>query len=112
MHWIVLSPSTSLFSAPNLGTEIHVIFGAPVDLGALLALRSRPPFDKRPELLFEVIAHTLEEEVRTLRTRLHKRLGISPNIPREGGAFDNGDQVVMHPDAQALKPITARRQAE
>ena len=104
--------STSLFSAPNLGTEIHVIFGAPVDLGALLALRTRPPFDKRPELLFEVIAHTLEEEVRTLRTRLHKRLGISPNIPREGGAFDNGDQVVMHPDAQALKPTTARRQAE
>jgi monolysocardiolipin acyltransferase len=79
--------STSIFSKPNFGTDIHVIFGKPVDLTELLALRSVPPFDKRPELLYEVIAHTLEEEVRALRGTLHRKLGISPHIPQEAGSF-------------------------
>ena len=33
--------STSFFSYPKLGTPIHVIFGAPLDLAPLLALRER-----------------------------------------------------------------------
>jgi monolysocardiolipin acyltransferase len=51
--------SLSLFSRPNLNTDIHVIFGEPVDLSRYLALRSSPPFDRRPELLYEVryLAH-------------------------------------------------------
>ena len=102
--------STQLFTPPNLGTEIHVIFGAPVDLGKILALRSSPPFDRRPELLFEIIAHTLEEEVRTLRGRLHERLGITPYIPPEGGSFDTGDGIVRHPEAQRIPdPAPPRR---
>ena len=91
--------STKVFSWPSLGTDIHVIFGQPVDLSHLLALRDSPPFDKHPELLYEVIAHTLEEEVRALRAKLHQRLGVCPHIPREGGSFDNGDAAIRHPDA-------------
>lgn len=91
--------STQIFTRPNLGTDIHVIIGPPVDLTPLLALRSSPPFDKRPALLYEVIAHTLEDEVRRLRGELHRRLGVSPHIPQEGGCFD-GDDAVLHPDAQ------------
>ena len=71
-------------------------------LSRLLALRGTPPFDTRPTLLYEVIAHTLEEEVRALRTRLHERLGVSPAIPREGGCFD-GDDAVLHRDALAAR---------
>ena len=104
--------STKLFSKPNFGTDIHVIFGAPVDLTAVLALRSTPPFDRRPELLYEVIAHTLEEEVRGLRGRLHKRLGISPHIPSEGGAFDNNDGAVLHPDAVVARAQVREAQAQ
>ena len=66
-----------------------------------------PPFDRRPELLYEVVAHTLEEEVRSLRTRLHLRLGVSPHIPPEGGSFD-GDAAVLHPDAQRARSERAR----
>ena len=106
--------ATSVFSAPNLGTPIHVIFGAhhprtqapsvpptaapsrrdatsharpsvplahgrvragpPVDLSRLLALREEPPFDARPELLYEAIAHSLEEEVARLKLELEGRL--------------------------------------
>ena len=91
--------STSIFVRPNTGQEIHVIFGEPVDLSRFLKLRSCPPFDRRPELLYECIAHTLEEEVRALRATLHRRLGIAPHIPREGGAFgESGDRVSLHPD--------------
>ena len=75
----VLQPTTptsqSIFSRPNLGTHIHVIFGPPLDLSPLLALRGEPPFDKRPELLYEMIAHTLEEEVRRLKHELDRRIG-------------------------------------
>ena len=98
--------SKSLFSKPNLGTDIHVIFGPPVDLTRYLKLRDSPPFDRRPELLYEAIAHTLEDEVRALRGRLHERLGISPVIPKEGGCFD-GDDVVLHPDAEAARAARA-----
>jgi 1-acyl-sn-glycerol-3-phosphate acyltransferase len=90
--------STSVLSRPNFGSDIHVIFGPPVDLSRLLALRGTPPFDRRPELLFEVIAHTLEEEVRALREKLHRKLGVTPQISREGGCFDV-DGAVLHPDA-------------
>ena len=90
--------STSIFSKPNFGSEIHVIFGPPVDLSHLLALRKTPPFDRQPALLYEVIAHTLEEEVRALRGALHKKLGVEPHVPQEGGSFD-GDPAVLHPDA-------------
>uniref|UniRef100_A0A7S0J2L1 Tafazzin family protein n=1 Tax=Calcidiscus leptoporus TaxID=127549 RepID=A0A7S0J2L1_9EUKA len=80
--------SSSLFSWPTLGSEVHVIFGPPVPLSHLLVLRDLPPFNKRPELLYEVIAHTLEEEVRGLRMELYRRLGRSiADIPPEGGAF-------------------------
>ena len=75
----VLQPTTptsqSIFSRPNLGTHIHVIFGPPLDLSPLLALRGEPPFDTRPELLYEVIAHTLEAEVRRLKHELERRIG-------------------------------------
>ena len=75
----MLQPTTptsqSIFSRPNLGTHIHVIFGPPLDLSPLLALRGEAPFDKRPELLYEVIAHTLEEEVRRLKHELERRIG-------------------------------------
>ena len=98
--------SQQIFSRPNFGCGIHVIFGEPVDLTHLLALRATPPFDRRPELLYEVIAHTLEEEVRSLRGALHRKLGISPTIPREGGCFDV-DAAVLHPDA-----LIARRARE
>ena len=37
----------TIFTRPNLGTDVHVIFGAPVDLSRLLALRGEPPFDRR-----------------------------------------------------------------
>lgn len=85
--------SKTLFTWPTFGTEVHVIFGAPVDLSRLLALRSTPPFDKRPELLFEVIAHTLEEEVRALRSELHRRRGLpTDQFPPEGGAFEARDR--------------------
>ena len=90
--------STAILSPPTLGVEVHVIFGPPVDLSRLLAMRSSPPFDRHPELLYEVLAHTLEEEVRSLRSQLHERLGIAPRIPPEGGSFDNGDGFVLHPD--------------
>lgn len=40
----------------RLGTRIDVIFGRPVDLSHLLALRNEPPFDRRPELLYEATA--------------------------------------------------------
>ena len=90
--------SKAIFSWPNFGVDIHVIFGEPVDLSRLLALRGTPPFDTRPELLYEVIAHTLEERVRELRDELHRKLGVSPVIPQEGGCFD-GDDAVLHPDA-------------
>ena len=73
----------------------------------LLALRSSPPFDKRPELLYEVIAHTLEEEVRSLRGQLHRRLGVSPHVPPEGGSFDTGDDVVLHPEAGRARAAAA-----
>jgi len=96
--------SKALLTRPNLGGEIHVIFGEPVDLTRYLALRSSPPFDRRPELLYEVIAHTLEEEVRSLRSKLHQRLGIRPSIPLEGGSFDNGDGFVRHPEARPHAP--------
>jgi monolysocardiolipin acyltransferase len=66
--------STSVLSKPNLGAHVHVIFGAPVDLTRWLAMRSHPPFDKKPMLLYEVIAHVLEEEVRSLRAELHRRI--------------------------------------
>lgn len=69
--------STSFFSYPKLGTPIHVIFGAPLDLAPLLALRERPPFDRRPELLYEKIALVLEEEVRGLQKELAVRLARS-----------------------------------
>ena len=58
-----------------------MIFGAPLDLSALLALRAEPPFDKRPELLYEVIAHTLEEEVRRLQAELRRRLAAAEAEP-------------------------------
>ena len=103
--------SKSIFSWPNMGSDIHVMFGEPVDLSELLALRSEPPFDRRPELLYEVIAHTLEERVRSLRSELHAKLGISPHIPPEGGCFDNGDAAVLHPDAQIRKRMSRSRQA-
>ena len=102
--------STSVLSRPNFGSDIHVIFGPPVDLSRLLALRATPPFDKRPELLFEVIAHTLEEEVRALRDKLHKKLGVTPHIPREGGSFD-GDEAVLHPDAAKARRERAQAAA-
>ena len=73
-----------------------------------MALLSDPPFDTRPELLFEVIAHTLEEEVRTLRTELHRRLGINPPIPPEGGSFDHA-VAVLHEDVHVAR---AQRAAE
>ena len=73
--------STSFFSRPNLNTPVHVIFGAPLDLSALLALRAEPPFDRRPELLYEVIAHTLEEEVRRLQAELRRRLAAAEAEP-------------------------------
>ena len=80
--------STSILSRPQLGTHIHVIFGEPVDLSHLLQLRGEPPFDQQPTLLYEVIAHTLEEEVRALRTELHRRLGGELGaVPPEGGDF-------------------------
>eukprot|EP00962_Isochrysis_galbana_P060069 scaffold34051_cov124-Isochrysis_galbana.AAC.1 len=66
--------STSIFSRPNLGTHVHVIFGAPVDLTHWLAMRDHPPFDKKPMLLYELIAAQLEEEVRSLRAELHRRI--------------------------------------
>ena len=47
-----------------------------------------PPFDQQPTLLYEVIAHTLEEEVRALRTELHRRLGGELGaVPPEAGDF-------------------------
>ena len=48
--------------------------GPPVDLSRLLALRDKPPFDTRPELLYEAIAHSLEEEVGRLKLELEGRL--------------------------------------
>lgn len=66
--------STSFFSFPKLGTPIHVIFGAPLDLAPLLALRGRPPYKQRPELLYERIALALEEEVKGLQRELAVRL--------------------------------------
>ena len=71
--------STRFFSWPKLGTPIHVIFGPPLDLAPLLALRDRPPFDRRPELLYEKIAHALEEEVRRLQRELAVRLSGGPS---------------------------------
>ena len=67
--------------------QVHVIFGKPVDLSRYLSLRSTPPFDRHPELLFEVIAHTLEEEVRGLRDELNRRLGRPAFSKPECGAF-------------------------
>lgn len=98
-----LQPTTPtskvLFTWPNFGTDVHVIFGAPVDLSRLLALRSTPPFDRRPELLFEVIAHTLEEEVRGLRAELHRRLDWPLAFPPEAGAFVDQDRPqIWRPD--------------
>mmetsp|Transcript_17940 Transcript_17940/g.45885 ORF Transcript_17940/g.45885 Transcript_17940/m.45885 type:complete len:329 (-) Transcript_17940:299-1285(-) len=78
----------TVFVRPTLGSEVHVIFGAPIDLSEVLALRTQPPFDRRPELLYEVIAHTLEEEVRELRNELHRRLDWPPFALPEGGSFD------------------------
>ena len=66
--------STSVFSLPKLGTPIHVIFGPPLDLSPLLARRGEPPFDARPELLYEAIASALEEEVKRLQRELRRRL--------------------------------------
>ena len=112
----MLQPTTptskSVFSWPNMGSDIHVIFGEPVDLSELLALRTSPPFDRRPELLYEVIAHTLEERVRSLRGELHAKLGISPHIPPEAGSFENGDGAVLHPDAQARRRVSRPRVAK
>ena len=45
----------------------------------VVGLRSSPPFDKRPALLYEVIAHTLEEEV---RAQLDLWLGCAPSALR------------------------------
>lgn len=87
----IIQPTTpssdKLFSRPSFGTEVHVIFGKPVDLSRYLSLRSTPPFDRHPELLFEVIAHTLEEEVRGLRDELNRRLGRPAFSKPECGAF-------------------------
>ena len=41
----------------------------------LLALRGRPPYKQRPELLYERIALALEEEVKGLQAELARRLG-------------------------------------
>ena len=94
--------SKTIFSRPNLGNEVHVIFGPPVDLSRLLALRSKPPFDRRPELLYEVIAHTLEEEVRALREELHRRLGRPAFHLKEGGSFDHDRPAIWQPGAGTL----------
>ena len=94
--------SSTIFTLPTLGHEVHVIFGAPVDLSRLLALRTQPPFDRRPELLYEVIAHTLEEEVRALRDELHRRLGRPPFDLREGGSFDQDQPKVWQPGEGTL----------
>lgn len=99
---------TAIFSKPNFGQDLHVIFGAPVDLSHLLALRRAPPFDTDPTLLYEVIAHTMEEEVRHLRDLLHAKLGIAPTFPREGGCFDL-DAPVLHPDAVSRTPAKRTR---
>ena len=43
--------------------------------------QAEPPFDRRPELLFEIISHVLEEEVRRLQHELERRLkntGVAP----------------------------------
>ncbi|KAL3913841.1 MAG: hypothetical protein SGPRY_007835, partial [Prymnesium sp.] len=61
---------------PTLGSDLHVIFGRPVDLSKYVAMQDHPPFDRRPELLFEVIAHVLEEEVRSLQSELERRLEL------------------------------------
>ena len=66
--------SKTVFSRPTFNTPIHVIFGRPIDVSALLEMRDTPPFDSRPELLYELIAHRLEEEVRRLQAELHRRL--------------------------------------
>ena len=62
--------STSTFSRPNLGTEVHVIFGAPlemrVDLSGCGSARER-------EARFEEVAATLEAEVAALRAELERR---------------------------------------
>ena len=43
--------------------------------------------------LYEVIAHTLEEEVRALRGELHRRRGLpTDQFPPEGGAFEARDR--------------------
>jgi len=97
------SPSAgTIITWPNLGREVHVIFGPPVDLSRLLAMRSEPPFDRRPELLYEVIAHTLEEEVRELRGELHRRLGRAPCALKEGGSFDQDRPQVWQPQEGSL----------
>ncbi|KAL1521223.1 hypothetical protein AB1Y20_022772 [Prymnesium parvum] len=75
-----LGPGTVL-TRPQLGTPLHVIFGAPVDLSAYVAMQDQPPFDKRPELLFEIIAHVLEEEVRALQRELERRLARGAGQP-------------------------------
>lgn len=71
--------STTVFSrTPEFGVPVHVIFGEPLDLrqavGRHLDLAREPPFDRRPELVFELVAHVLEEEVRALQAELHRRL--------------------------------------
>ena len=98
----------TIFTRPNLGTDVHVIFGAPVDLSRLLALRGEPPFDRRPELLYEVIAHTLEEEVRKLREELHRRLGKQAFALKEGGSFDHDQPKVWQPGEGTLAAGTGR----
>ena len=81
--------STSILSKPNLGIHVHVIFGAPVDLSHWLAMRNHPPFDKQPMLLYEIIAHILEEEVRGLRAELQRRI------------CDQGDSIVYVREREA-----------
>lgn len=103
----VLQPTrptaVNFFSWPALNTEIHVIFGAPVDLSRYLALRTQPPFDRNPELLFEVVAHALEEEVRGLRTELRRRLELPPFELMEKGTFgEYNESQHQHAPAQAM----------
>lgn len=66
--------STAVFSKrPGTGVDVHVIFGAPLDLTRYASMLREPAHARAPERLFELVAKELEEEARRLKRELHRR---------------------------------------